>query len=111
MNLLRKFREERGLSQREVGDYLGITGQAYSNYENERRKIDTEMLLKLGELYGATIEQLLGYGSGSSEFDSFTYAMHQESGHLTEDQKAALLNMARLFRSHLDEDASGSSGK
>lgn len=60
MNRFKEFRQARGLSQKEVGDYLGTTGQAYSNYENGKREPSFEILLKLGELFGTSVGELLG---------------------------------------------------
>jgi len=50
---------QKKLSQKQVASYLGITGQAYSNYENGKRQADYETLLKLGDLFGASIEEML----------------------------------------------------
>ena len=59
MSNFRYYRTKTGMSQKEVGDYLGITGQAYSNYENGKREADYETLLKLSELFNTSIENLL----------------------------------------------------
>jgi len=59
MSNFKYFRNKTGMSQKEVGDYLGITGQAYSNYENGKREADYETLLKLSELFNTSIENLL----------------------------------------------------
>ena len=47
-------------TQQEVADYLGISRQAYSNYEAGKREPDFETLLKLGEYYGCSVDYLLG---------------------------------------------------
>ena len=36
MTNLKSLREKKGVSQQAVADYLEITRQAYSNYENDR---------------------------------------------------------------------------
>lgn len=62
MEYLRKIRIEKGVSQQTVADYLGITRQAYSNYENGNRTPDTENLLKLAEFFGVSVDNILrGY--------------------------------------------------
>lgn len=48
-----------GLSQREVGEALGITGQAYGNYETGKREADYATLRKLAALFGTTVDELL----------------------------------------------------
>ena len=47
-------------TQQEVADYLGISRQAYSNYESGKREPDFETLLKLGEYLGCSVDYLLG---------------------------------------------------
>ena len=60
MENLKKVRTEKGVSQQVVADFLGITRQAYSNYENGNRGPDNETLLKLGEFFGVSVGYLLG---------------------------------------------------
>lgn len=62
MNNFRKYRQSLRMSQKAVGEYLGITGQAYSNYENEKRQADYDTLIRLSRLFGASIEELLAAG-------------------------------------------------
>lgn len=47
-------------TQQEVADYLGISRQAYSNYEAGKREPDFETLLKLGEYFDCSVDYLLG---------------------------------------------------
>ena len=47
-------------TQQEVADYLGISRQAYSNYEAGKREPDFETRLKLGEYFGCSVDYLLG---------------------------------------------------
>ena len=59
LNLL-NARKEIHKTQQEVADYLGISRQAYSNYEAGKREPDFETLLKLGEYFGCSVDCLLG---------------------------------------------------
>ena len=59
MEHLKALRKEKGVSQQAVADYLGITRQAYSNYENGNRVPDYETLLKLAEYFETTVDALL----------------------------------------------------
>lgn len=60
MNRLKILRDEKGLNQVDIGKILGITGQAYGLYENEKRSINNETLLILSEFYNCSIDYLLG---------------------------------------------------
>lgn len=59
MEQLKILRTQKGVSQQKVADYLEITRQAYSNYENGNRDPDNETLLKLGEYFGVSVDYLL----------------------------------------------------
>ena len=60
MNNLKKLRKEKGLLQDDVARHLGLTRPAYSHYETGRRIPDAAMLEKLADLYGVSIDDILG---------------------------------------------------
>lgn len=60
-NNLRRLRQAKGLSVEEVRAYLMIgTTQAIYKYENGKSYPQTDTLLALMALYGATIEEIIG---------------------------------------------------
>lgn len=60
MDRLKTLRKEKGVTQKEVGEYLGISYQAYSHYENGLRNPDNETLKKLATYFGVSVDYLLG---------------------------------------------------
>ncbi len=58
-NLISKLREEKGLSQSELGVLLGVTNKAVSKWENGRGYPDTSLLLTLAEVLGISVDELL----------------------------------------------------
>lgn len=60
MERLKELRKERRLTQTQVGNYLGITVSAYGNYELGQREPSIDMLLKLADYFGVTVDYLLG---------------------------------------------------
>ena len=48
---IRSLREERGLTQEQVADKIGITFQAVSSWERDEYKPDLDKLLKLAEVF------------------------------------------------------------
>ena len=57
---IRDLREDHDMKQRQVAEYLCCSQQVYSNYELGQRDVPTEILIKLAELYGVSIDYLLG---------------------------------------------------
>lgn len=48
---LKKLREEKGLTQKQVADKLGLESAAISKYEKDLREPNIESLLKLSDLF------------------------------------------------------------
>lgn len=57
---LRKKRTERGLTQRQVADSLGVEPNTVSQWESGVREPRVCQLPKLAELFGCTVDELLG---------------------------------------------------
>ena len=60
MNRLRFLRNEKGESLEKIAKYLNVTIQTVSNYENEKRDMTPETILKLAEYFGVSTDFLLG---------------------------------------------------
>ena len=56
---LKKVRKERNLNQLKVALDLNISREALSHYENGKRSPDIEMLLKLSDYFGVSIDYLI----------------------------------------------------
>lgn len=56
---LKEIREEKGLKQNYVADYLGITRQSLSNKETEKAKFGALEVQKLCVLYDTDIKDIL----------------------------------------------------
>ena len=75
------LREQRGWTQEQLSSLLGISRAALSHYEKSRREPDTETLSKVADIFGVTIDYLVG-------------RTQQPRGNLDEN--------ARLFVDHLE---------
>lgn len=60
MNRLKMLREEKELNQVELGKIIGVSGQALGMYENEKRDMSTDTVIKLANYFGVTTDYLLG---------------------------------------------------
>lgn len=58
-NRLVKLRKEKGLSQEELADKLGISRQSVSKWERAESSPDTDNLICLAKLYGVSLDELL----------------------------------------------------
>lgn len=48
------------MNQTKVAEYLGMSQTGYSKYEIGERDIPTQILIKLADLYGVSVDYLLG---------------------------------------------------
>ena len=63
MNMYRRLkdlREDADLSQRELGEAIGVPQRAYSYYENGQRMVPPEVLSRLADFYHTSVDYLLG---------------------------------------------------
>ena len=57
---LKKCRKEKGYTQNRVAIYCDITEKTYQNYELMTREPKIEILIKIADLFGTTIDYLVG---------------------------------------------------
>lgn len=60
MNRIAELRKEKGLSQSELGQVVGVAQNTICNWENGSRQFDSEMLIKLAKYFDVTTDYLLG---------------------------------------------------
>ena len=111
---LKTLRKDFNLTQEELAHKIGVSASAIGLYEQNRREPDNDTLGKLASVFNVTIDYLLGfdtpapivhYGDTQSPditVDDFTYALFHEVKDLTEEQKNALLNMAKVMKQSKD---------
>lgn len=63
---LKELRKRANKTQIDIANYLGVSFQAYSNYENGNREIGLDMLVKLSAYYGVSIDYILGVKSSNT---------------------------------------------
>ena len=57
---LKDIREDSDINQETIAKHLNIKQNTYSQYENGQRQIPIELLVKLSQFYGTSVDYLLG---------------------------------------------------
>lgn len=57
---IRDLREDADLTQKQLGEALHCSQQAYANYELGMRDIPTGILIELARFHGTSVDYLLG---------------------------------------------------
>jgi Predicted transcriptional regulators len=64
---LKAARENAGLKQEDVADYLEVTPQKVSSFETGRTRVDVDTLGKLCELYKINVNYILGLDKADTD--------------------------------------------
>ena len=59
-NRIRELRKENKMTMKQLGEIIGVAESTISQYETGKREPDNEMLLRLAEHFGVTVDFLLG---------------------------------------------------
>ena len=103
MNRLRELRTSKGMSQLEVATELGITQQAYANYERGARQADYNTLKKLSDIFGVSIDFILCKTDVSTplseQLSDHEFALWGEIHDLDDDEKQDILDYIKFKKS------------
>jgi len=104
---LREVRKGAKMSQKDLAQKIGVSRSTVAMWENEMSQPDHESLRKISSALNVSIDYLLGNEENKSDdvtFDDFTYAMHNETEELSDDDKKMLLTMARMMKEKLEKE-------
>lgn len=65
---IRNLRIDRGYTQKQIGEYLGISQNTYSQYEIGVLNYPVDVLMKLADLYDVSIDYLVGRTSTKAPY-------------------------------------------
>ena len=66
---LRDMREDSDLTQKQVGELLGITTQQYQLYESGKREMPMHLFIVLARHYNVSLDYLAGLRSDKSPLE------------------------------------------
>lgn len=72
--LLKTLRSKKGYTMKQVAELCGMHEQVYRNYENGARNPGVPALCKFADLYGVTVDFLLGRENKNSDASNDKYA-------------------------------------
>ena len=94
-----------------VASELGLSRASVNGWKHGKVPTDANKT-RIAEYFGITVAELMAdqkeKPSGKAEgrevtFDDFTYALHDETEELTEENKQKLLEMAKFFKEQQDK--------
>ena len=82
--IISQKRKEHNMTQMQLADALGISFQAVSNWERGNSMPDISKLPELAELFGCSIEELLGGGRSAGNVEKMTKGEDLSLGELAD---------------------------
>ena len=96
---LKDIRKKSKMTQTDIAKILGITREAYGMYESGKRQVSIEVLDKLSEYYGLSIDYLVGRVRADETIESLTNDERQiliKYQKLDERGKQTILSLAQI---------------
>jgi len=104
---LKQLRDEKGVYQKDVAKFLGITTSAYGYYEQGERQPDPNTITKLAEYYNVSTDYLLGRSNTRKETSNdeptpreieeiFQNQVMYQGVPMTEEEKESVKEFIRL---------------
>ncbi|MBP3378290.1 MAG: helix-turn-helix domain-containing protein [Clostridia bacterium] len=93
---IKRFRKERGLTQEQLAEALGVTVGAVYKWENGRSTPEIEMLLQLADLFEVSLDALIGFeaqNGSATALDERIFELQRQKKYadaITEAEKALL---------------------
>ena len=99
---IRKHRMDRGLSQQELGELLGISSAAVSKWERGQSAPDVDMLARLADAFGISMDELCGHEPPPTPESNFA-VMTRAFIRLTPEEQRKFLDVGRALFAHAFE--------
>ena len=100
MNRIKELREEKNLFQDDLAKALGTTRTAISFYENNQRKLTSEIIIKLAEFFDVSTDYLLGKSDERNIIEDTRIKVGlntEDYKEITDEQKRQIEEFARFI--------------
>lgn len=109
MTNIKNLRLNKGNTQQQLADFLGITRGAYSNIENGKREPDISTLIRLSDYFCVTIDHLVNHiGKGENRMNTIGLRIRntREANKYTIEAFSDILNISpdQLLRFEADQE-------
>lgn len=95
--LIKKLRKNRKITQSEISNILGVSRQAYSNYENGLRTPDADILSGMSDFFGTNLFKYFVNNTKITKADDFSEFLIQKNNLKTQQLASLLKNKREKF--------------
>ena len=86
-SFIKEIRKEKGLTQEQLADKLGVTRQTVSKLENNMSVPDADILSEMADVFDVSVSELLGYGANNGSTKDYAKILASLNGELTEKSR------------------------
>ena len=87
---IKKYRTDLGMTQQDFASRLGVTGVSVSAYENGTRTPSFDVLIRIADLFGVSVDYLLGREEKRT----------LDISSLTDEEAALVSGITNVFKRH-----------
>ena len=104
MNNIRRFRESKGMTQRDLAKYLNVTQQTIYKYENEIASPSIATLQALSDCFRVSVDDIMGDFEVdiSQHSGKYNVALEKDEYLLVTKYRSLSLNKRKTFNKMLD---------
>ena len=96
---LKQLRMKKEISQQQLADILGVSQQSINKYENHKVEPDIYMLMKMADLFGTSIDYLVGYSTNHHSTEAAKpYNLDMEESTLVETYRQLTPSQRKSIR-------------
>ena len=104
---LAKLRKQNKLKQTELAEKLNVSQQIISNIENDKSTPDIGLLMQTADIYGITLDQLVGRQFvGKEGTDELQQKIMNSLSGMNEKERKLALELLQLIRNQGNDDGS-----
>ncbi len=92
---LKEIRQQKGLTQSQVADFLNIPRSTYSNYENNISEPTMAMLIKMTEIFDVSADYILGINKSNQYANKLDQELLNYTNQLDDLEKAKVIGYAK----------------
>ena len=96
---LKKIRESKGLSQKQLAIFLDVSQGAIGNWESGTRMPNLDILGKIADYFDVTTDYLLGKEDCELQPDSIDSVIYEELQKMTDSEKEEILAFINFTKS------------
>lgn len=90
---LKKLRAEKGLKQQQLAEELNVSKSSIAMWETNNREPDAQMLIKIANFFGVTVDYLLSNEHPDDHADHRVQILARKTKDLPESEREDLLNL------------------